>query len=368
MNPQNQHRQVRDSGLKYLPDIGLVEQVLPDGTRLFPHTEQLPVISKAVDREFFEALPDRLARTDHRGDHRRKYILHNMATRFCDFKNDLRDDRLILCPILRRDLVSRVAVVQHETFSTDKGKWHRFRFFADGAFHPDPLFFGKPFVFSSHVLDRYRERVAKNAGMPYSSFLIWTVMNFGMPMRTNNHEGYAILFDHPKNTLIALTLDPCLWNGHRVFTTCLTPNEITTLEPLEKSHLMFFHFHQPPPQKFTLQIRYDDMPARMIATWKKQEQPLLENAMREGVPDRYKTWHFLAHHAWHDGATFKFPDGCRFAFLGNFHSTCQIRIPPQCPEPLPLIDGPDEKPLPPAPPEPAPAAQPPPPVPAEIPA
>src|SRR4051812_43638878 len=50
---------------KYLRDFEVVEE-RRDGYRLFPHTEQLPLLSKAINHEFATGLTARLAKTDAR--------------------------------------------------------------------------------------------------------------------------------------------------------------------------------------------------------------------------------------------------------------------------------------------------------------
>ena len=106
---------LRDCSLKYLEDITLVEEILPDGTRLFPHTGQLAMVSKAVDKEFFEALPRNLAITDHRGDDKRKYMLHKIAAHYCDFINATRDDELLVSAFMLLALISLIFFSQENT-------------------------------------------------------------------------------------------------------------------------------------------------------------------------------------------------------------------------------------------------------------
>jgi len=51
----------------YRQDFQVVEQRQGNVT-LYPHTDQLPVLLRALNLEFYGALPDRVARVDHRGD------------------------------------------------------------------------------------------------------------------------------------------------------------------------------------------------------------------------------------------------------------------------------------------------------------
>jgi len=43
--------------------------------RLYPHTEQLPVLLRALNLEFYGGLPGRIARVDRRGDGFHKLML-----------------------------------------------------------------------------------------------------------------------------------------------------------------------------------------------------------------------------------------------------------------------------------------------------
>ena len=62
--------------------------------RLYPHTDQLPIISRAINLEFYGALPNKVAHVDHRGDGFHKIILQEAALMFCAGVNGCRSDRL----------------------------------------------------------------------------------------------------------------------------------------------------------------------------------------------------------------------------------------------------------------------------------
>ena len=71
---------------------------------LYPHTNQLPLLLRALNLEFYGALPGRIARVDHRGDGFHKLVLHYSAMMFCQHFNRTRADRLVvsaLQPALR---------------------------------------------------------------------------------------------------------------------------------------------------------------------------------------------------------------------------------------------------------------------------
>ena len=62
--------------------------------RLYPHTDQLPLLLRALNLEFLGGLPDRLARVDKRADGFRKIILRHAALMYCASLNAARPDRL----------------------------------------------------------------------------------------------------------------------------------------------------------------------------------------------------------------------------------------------------------------------------------
>lgn len=50
---------------------------------MLPHTEQLPKLLAALNKEFRDGLPDRLARADKRANGFDKLALHYATTMFC---------------------------------------------------------------------------------------------------------------------------------------------------------------------------------------------------------------------------------------------------------------------------------------------
>ena len=79
---------------KYLEKFEIVEEQR-DGLRLFPHTEQLPLLSKAINQEFTAGLTTRLAATNESGDTYRKLELRSLAQHFCQMLNGARPDHLL---------------------------------------------------------------------------------------------------------------------------------------------------------------------------------------------------------------------------------------------------------------------------------
>src|SRR3954465_9004205 len=78
--------------------------------RLYPHTSQLPILLRALNLEFYTALPDRIARVDHRGDGFHKIVLRHAALMFCSYLNGSRKDELRLFALPNPSLVTKVAI------------------------------------------------------------------------------------------------------------------------------------------------------------------------------------------------------------------------------------------------------------------
>lgn len=69
----------------YLENFALVEECRGKSI-LHPHTEQLPKLYQATQREFFAALPNRIVKTDYRADPYRKLLLFHAVGSFCEEK------------------------------------------------------------------------------------------------------------------------------------------------------------------------------------------------------------------------------------------------------------------------------------------
>ncbi len=327
MNPLDRHTLVRESKLKYLhDDFVLVEEIAKDGTRLFPHTEQLPKILKAVEREFFEGIPAFYAKTDHRADDQRKYTLWKLTLRFCDLVNVFRQDGLILHSVLQRDMVARVAVVQRIAEPHPMGICHRFRYFANGAFFPDVHISGKRVGLSTHFLERYRERVAKLERTPMTSLLGFMQNSSGYVMRVNSRDSALMVWhdgpldeatDKPKRTIAALAFDES--ETDFFFTTVLTVNEIHALEPVEPARVLDSHYGRHFPQRVHYNFQ-DFFPQKeVVAIWR-QKIPAAIPQLETSPQASRAGWDRVARQL--VGKTGKnFRTGWRMAFNGNYHST-----------------------------------------------
>lgn len=109
----------------FRPNFEVVEE-RRGKVRLYPHTEQLPLLHRALDYEFKTALPDRIARTDKRGDGFHKNLMKHAGLIFCGIFNASRPDGLQLHSLPDWDLVTRLTIVQQATTETRRGLGRRF--------------------------------------------------------------------------------------------------------------------------------------------------------------------------------------------------------------------------------------------------
>jgi len=251
---------------KYLRDFAVVEE-RRGNLRLFPATEQLPLLSKAIDQEFHAGLTARLANTDARAADYRKYLLSECAFMFCSCLNRARPDHLNVQPYFTRDLITRVAVVQQVTAIEPAGNRHWFRFFHGDAFLPDLYLSGKRLVFSGHALERYRERTLTMDADLANNLLTNLVLQPVMLLQL--HDDQPVLAFNAEGTVAVMpfteTAEECLI--------------LTTLGPDGRSRLAAFqpmrtvHLHYGPEFAITQPGDYDleEHAAEIIRDWQAQK-------------------------------------------------------------------------------------------------
>jgi hypothetical protein len=285
---------------------------------LFPHTEQLPKLLRALNLEFYSALPDRIARVDKRADGFHKVMLKRAAMFYCGGFNRGRKDNLRLMAFQDADLVTKVALVQQIAEDRPLGKMHRFRFYGRDGFFPDIHLSGKRLVFADHVLQRFSSRVPNNVGDDLSNFL-WVF--FGcvfVAMPVGKSRAFILpYFD----SVLAFTYTEA--DGEFFVTTCLTVNEMNSLK-LEM-----------PPQVFNMHFGKDFTRPR-IRNWfltgiagdlyekfEKKIQP---------VPppweNRFKNWKHLAQYVKDSALKDGHGPGSRLCFLDNIPGPMTLEVKP----------------------------------------
>lgn len=207
----------------YRPDFEVVEQRQGNYT-LFPHTEQLPSLLRAINLEFTTHLPGRVARADHRADDFLKIVRSDAVSVYTSCVNAARRDQLRLFPLLDHHRVARVAIVQQVTEHAKLGRAHHFRFYAGEDFFPEIHLSGKRIVFAEHVLQRFSSRVPNNVGADLSELLhdFFYLNPISLPVAWG--RAFIVVF---RGSILAF---PYKETATEFFlTTCLTVNEIDSL-------------------------------------------------------------------------------------------------------------------------------------------
>jgi hypothetical protein len=152
----------------YKPEFDVVEQ-REGRLRLYPHTEQLPTLLRALNLEFYGGLPARLARLDARGTGFDKIVLRHAALMYCACINAARKDSLRLVALPDHDLVTRITIAQRITEEAD------------------------------HVLKRFDQRVPTHIGEDLTFFLLafYDCPVISMPIR----PGRALIILRDKDIL-----------------------------------------------------------------------------------------------------------------------------------------------------------------------
>jgi len=223
---------------KYLRDFEVVEE-RRDGYRLFPHTEQLPLLSKVINDEFQRGLTTRLAKTDARADEWRKLCLWNIAGSFCNFLGVARPDHLHVQPFLTPDRVARIALVQQISRTTDGGLQHTFRYFHGTQFLPDVHLVGKRPVFSSHAIDRFAQRINVSNGHAVNFLLTEFFATPPVLLKLDGSAGVAAAY-LAGESMAAMPFE--MYDDEVLFLTTLSPNEISDAVAPHKPTRMHLHF------------------------------------------------------------------------------------------------------------------------------
>lgn len=223
----------------YRPDFEVVEQ-RQGKTTFFPHTDQLPALLRAINLEFYGALPPRLARTDHRASDYQKLTLKLAAILFAGGRNAHRTDGLRLFFLADRQLVAKVSIVQQITRETRQGPLHHFRFYAGPDLFPECYLNGKRVAFCEHALQRFTSRVPHPVGADLSDFLAFFFG--GMIIILPVGPGYAFVIPYFES-LLALPFKET--EREFIVTTCLTINEINSMRREMPPRACNLHFDLP---------------------------------------------------------------------------------------------------------------------------
>ena len=320
MNPFPKHIPFA-SGFR--PEFEVVEERHGQEHR-FPHTDQLPMLHRALNLEFLSALPDYIARTDKRGNGFHKNLLKHAGITFCGLYNAARTDGLHLLSMPDADLVTRLVLVQQITTETRRGLLHRFEFYGGADFQPEVRLVGRRFAFTNHVIERFTARVPNRLGEHLSMLLL---AFFGSPIIALP-VGQNLAFILPyENSLLAFPFD--VVNGEIILLTCLTVQEMNSLErhvPPLAFNIHYGETYAVPRLRHWLPTKWM---MNIYAIWERKVPP---PPPRPDMPSALR-WHRVAQLIrdceWGKGHG----PGTSFSFLDHVPGPYAVEYPPSQPEP-----------------------------------
>jgi hypothetical protein len=299
----------------YKPDFYVVKE-RRGTTTLYPHTDQLPILLRALTLEFRSGLSTALAKADERAGGFVKFALNLAALQFCGAVNAARPDNLRLFPYLGRDLITRVALVQQVTEPSAKGSGHRFLFYTGAALPTEIYLSGKRVVFTDHAVQRFSERAADDKREDLT-FLLITF--FGCPMIAMPVNGGRALVVAHAGSIVALTYQES--DTEFVITTCLTMDEIHSLEIEAPPQAFNWHYDKPFVKP---QIR-NWVPTLTARDWLKRWED------KKPIPPveshNLESWPTLASRAFTLARAHKGRPGMKYLFLDHIPSPCAVLIP-----------------------------------------
>lgn len=310
----------------YRQSFQVVEERRGD-VSLYPHTEQLPLISRALNLEFYGALPDRIARTDHRGDMFRKMALSKGAHIFCSHIHRDRPDDILIFHYKTPELVSKVAIVQHIKESSPRGLTHRFRLFSGTEFLPDMHLNGRRIAFAGHVLERFCKRVPHRIGESLRDLFLSFFGGYMFRMPINAGHGLVVPFLGS-----ALTYTFKETPEEYFITTCLSVRETHGLKLEDPVQLVYLHYGPQftPPTNFA-NWRAQPPAEELYRFWKEQS-PVVRY---DQPPTAEDTWWRYARIITNITELDGYPEGARMEFLHQIHGPAVIWIPPPSAENTP---------------------------------
>lgn len=254
--------------------------------RLYPHTDQLPIISRAINLEFYGALPNKIAHVDHRADGFNKIVLHWATQMFCNALNGERSDNLRLQDMPDHHLVFKPTITQQITELTPRGPVHQFRFFCGDNFIPDIYLSGKSVCIADHVLQRFAKRVP---GFLCNDLNLFFMIFYGAPVISMPvGPGRAFVATGLNESLLAFPYIET--ETEFLLTTCLTINEINSISSETPTRVLSWHYgpqFQPPRLRNWIPFRAAMF---LMECWNKK------NPLPPPVPwpQCFSNWHYMA--------------------------------------------------------------------------
>lgn len=268
---------------KYLRDFSMVDE-RQGGLHLFPATDQLPALSRALDEEFKAGLTTRLAATDGRADLWRKLYLWKVGCVFCTFINSERPDHLTIQPFVTPECVTQIAVVQHIRQSEAGGNRHWFRSFRGTAFLPDIYLAGKRVTFSSHAIERYGQRVLAYHAHPVNLLMSDFFQNVVTVLLLNDNR-QALAID-AGGTVAVLPFEETA-TGFFILT-MLSPHEVPHLAALIPRRRLHFHYGPDFTPPTVMRFDVDGLIQHLLECWRTKRLHDVPSPAMESI--RKRTW------------------------------------------------------------------------------
>jgi hypothetical protein len=269
----------------YRPDFEVVEK-REGAVSYFPHTDQLPILHRALNLEFRGGLPSGIGKVNAKSDGLKKMLLAQTVAFFCNLVNGDRKDGVTLFRLYDRDLLARNAVVQQITESTRLGKCHRFRFYGGADFQPEVYLSGKEIIFAEHVLERFKERAPHVAGTELSLMLFCFMGGQCIAAPVNGGRAFLMPFDGV-DTFLAFPYKES--ESEYFITTCLSMKEVNHLEQEFPTEAFNFHYDR---EFIVPEKRNWTPPNRMIVSHKAWKNKVEANGRLSPIPEM--SWHRVA--------------------------------------------------------------------------
>lgn len=214
-----------------------VEEESWRNVRLFPKTNQLPALHKALEREFSAPLSQIVSRVNAYSDDFWKIVRKACAFGFCHYINSGRPDKLRLFCLLDPNKVARITIVQQMTRHEPRGAIHSFRFYGGSDFFPEIRMSGRKLLFTDHVLQRFQQRAQNVLVEELSAFLNVFFNSCVIGMKVNRRDA-LMLASHKEFLVFAYRKDP----SEYVITTCLPKEMVHDLKAQLPAKVFTLHY------------------------------------------------------------------------------------------------------------------------------
>lgn len=316
---------------KYLQDFAVVEQWEGNVSK-FPHSDQLPKLWRALNLEFNDGVPNKIARVDHRAKDHMKFYRHHAVLAFCLLINRERPDNVRIVPLVDRNLVSQLAIVQQIVTHADQGLLHKFKFYGGPDFFTEVHLNDRRLCFSGHFLDRFSERAPNYIGADLTNFLSVILSSPTVLMECNNTSAFAYLHEA---SVLSFPVRESDTEKEYFFPTCLSSAEINTFTAVMPPPAFTPHYDPHYTMPTVRNWNHLVLSAMCYQTWKDKIAPTPEIEFEKMVSETLKSasWAGIGHSIIDRLKEQGHGEGSRLAFKDNIPGSSVIYMRPGQPEP-----------------------------------